>query len=162
MPQLLFRGMRLLDPRWDEARDGYEVLVEGSEIKDVTDRPIKAPSADVIECAGRTLIPGLIDCHAHVFLSEVSVRALAAVPLTLMTARAAALARAMLDRGFTTVRDAGGADWGIKQAIDDGLIPGPRLFIAGRPISATGGHGDFRNRTDIEDGAPAANAPRYV
>src|SRR5919109_3326163 len=148
MSQVLFRGMRLLDPRWDEARDGYELLVEGPAIREVSDAPIKTRSATIIDCGGRTLMPGLIDCHAHVFLSEVSLRALEAVPLTLMTARAAVLARAMLDRGFTTVRDAGGADWGMKQAIDDGLLAGPRLFISGRPISATGGHGDFRRRTD--------------
>jgi imidazolonepropionase-like amidohydrolase len=162
MSQVLFRGMRLLDPRWDEARDGYELLVEGPAIREVSDAPIKTRSATIIDCGGRTLMPGLIDCHAHVFLSEVSLRALEAVPLTLMTARAAVLARAMLDRGFTTVRDAGGADWGMKQAIDDGLLAGPRLFISGRPISATGGHGDFRRRTDVDSLAPTANALRYV
>jgi imidazolonepropionase-like amidohydrolase len=162
MSQVLFRGMRLLDPRWDESREGYEVLIEGGEIKEIVDAPIKTQSAHVVDCDGRTLLPGLIDCHAHVFLSEVSIRALEAVPLTLMTARAAVLARAMLDRGFTTVRDAGGADWGMKQAIDDGILAGPRLFISGRPISATGGHGDFRRRTDTESVAPTANALRYV
>src|SRR5919201_2029673 len=126
MTGVLFRGMRLLDPRWDEARDGYEVLVDGDAIKDGSDHPIRASSARVVDCAGRMLMPGLIDCHAHIFLSEVSLRVLEAVPLTLLTARALKLARAMLDRGFTTVRDTGGADWGIKQAINDGLAPGPR------------------------------------
>ena len=145
MSQVLFRGMRLLDPRWDEPRDGYEVLIDGSEIKEVADTPIRSRSAEILDCGGRTLMPGLIDCHAHVFLSEVSLRALESVPLTLMTARAAVLARAMLDRGFTTVRDAGGADWGMKQAIEDGLLAGPRLFISGQPISGvrTIEHGNF-------------------
>ena len=162
MSQVLFRGMRLLDPRWDEPRDGYEVLIDGSEIKEVADTPIRSRSAEILDCGGRTLMPGLIDCHAHVFLSEVSLRALESVPLTLMTARAAVLARAMLDRGFTTVRDAGGADWGMKQAIEDGLLAGPRLFISGQPISVTGGHGDFRRRTDAESSPPTSNALRYV
>jgi imidazolonepropionase-like amidohydrolase len=97
-------------------------------------------------------MPGLIDCHAHVILSEVFIRQLENVPLTLMTARAAVALRAMLDRGFTTVRDTGGADWGIKAAVDQGLIEGPRLFIAGRAIGPTGGHADARRRTD--SGAP--------
>src|SRR5438445_11164046 len=144
MSQVLFRGMRLLDPRWDESRDGYEVLVDGGEIKEIADRPIKTQSAHIVECGGRTVMPGLVDCHAHVFLSEVSLRALEAVPLTLMTARAAVLAKAMLDRGFTTVRDAGGADWAMKQAIEDGLLAGPRLFSSGQPSSVTGGPGDSR------------------
>ena len=162
MSQVLFRGMRLLDPRWDEPRDGYEVLIDGSEIKEVADTRIRSRSAEILDCGGRTLMPGLIDCHAHVFLSEVSLRSLESVPLTLMTARAAVLARAMLDRGFTTVRDAGGADWGMKQAIEDGLLAGPRLFISGQPISVTGGHGDFRRRTDAESSPPTSNALRYV
>ena len=68
-----------------------------------------------------------------------------------MTARAAPLMRGMIDRGFTTVRDTGGADWGIKAAVEGGLLPGPRLFISGRAIGPTGGHSDSRRRTD---GAP--------
>jgi len=159
---LLFRGMRLLDPRWDESRDGYEVLVEGDTIKEVSDRAIGARSARIIECGGRTLMPGLIDCHAHIFLSEVSLRALESVPLTLLTARATVLARSMLDRGFTTVRDTGGADWGIKQAIDEGAIAGPRLFISAKPLSATGGHGDSRRRTDADAREHAFDALHYV
>src|SRR6266540_1711920 len=83
---------------------------------------------------------GFTDSHVHVCLSEVNIRFLEAVPLTLMTARAAELMRAMLDRGFTTVRDTGGADWGIKTAVEQGSIPGPRLFIAGQAIGPTGGH----------------------
>jgi len=154
--------MRLLDPRWDEAREGYEVLVEGDVIKEVVTGTITSASAEVIECAGRTLMPGLIDCHAHLFLSEVSLRALEAVPLTLLTARAVVLARAMLERGFTTVRDTGGADWGFKQAVDEGLVAGPRLFISGQTISTTGGHGDARRRTDGDATTNSGNALRYV
>ncbi|QQS14806.1 MAG: amidohydrolase family protein [Rhodospirillales bacterium] len=152
MSAILFRNLELLDPRWDEARGGHEVLVEGGMIREVSDRPIRAAGARVVDCGGRTLMPGLIDCHVHVFLSEVNIRALEAIPLTLMTARAADLMRGMIDRGFTTVRDTGGADWGIKMAVDTGLLPGPRLFISGRAIGPTGGHSDSRRRTD--GGAP--------
>jgi imidazolonepropionase-like amidohydrolase len=153
MPQILFRNLNLLDPRWTEARGGYEVLVEGDLIKEVSPKPIKAAKAKVVDCGKRTLMPGLIDCHVHVFLTEVNIRNLENVPLTLLTARSAELMKGMIDRGFTTVRDTGGADWGIKTAVESGLIPGPRLFISGRAIGPTGGHSDARRRTDYQ-GAP--------
>jgi imidazolonepropionase-like amidohydrolase len=161
MPQLLFRNARLFDPRQDELLDGASVLVEDDTVREVSTRPIQAPTAAVIDCGGRTLMPGLIDCHVHVFLSEVNIRHLEAVPLTLMTARGAARMRAMLDRGFTTVRDTGGADWGIRDAVAQGLLPGPRLFIAGRAIGPTGGHSDARRRTDDGRGCRCANAMRF-
>ena len=161
MSQIVFRNARLLDPRWDEARDGHEVLVEGDRIKEVSDKPIKAANARVVDCGGRTLMPGLIDCHVHVFLSEVNIRNLENVPLTLMTARAADLMKGMIDRGFTTVRDTGGADWGIKAAVESGLIAGPRLFISGRAIGPTGGHSDSRRRTDIGAPCGCCNAMVY-
>jgi len=150
MSQLLFRNFSLLDPRWDEPRGGYEVLVEGEHIKEVSAKPIKTRGAQVVDGGGkRTLMPGLIDCHVHVFLTEVNIRHLESIPLTLLTAKSAELMRGMIDRGFTTVRDTGGADWGIKTAVESGLIPGPRLFISGRAIGPTGGHSDSRRRTDV-------------
>jgi imidazolonepropionase-like amidohydrolase len=138
------------------------VLVEGELIREVADRPLQARGATVIDGGGRTLMPGLIDCHVHVYLSEVNIRNLEHVPLTLMTARAAVLMRAMLDRGFTTVRDTGGADWGIKAAVDQGLLPGPRLFISGRAIGPTGGHSDSRRRTDGGGGCGCCNALAFT
>ena len=161
MPQILFRNLNLLDPRWNEPRAGYEVLVEGDLIKEVSSKPIKAAKAKVVDCGKRTLMPGLIDCHVHVFLSEVNIRNLENVPLTLMTARAADLMKGMIDRGFTTVRDTGGADWGIKAAVDAGLISGPRLFISGRAIGPTGGHSDSRRLTDIGAPCSCCNAMVY-
>jgi imidazolonepropionase-like amidohydrolase len=155
---VLFRSARLLDPTQAELQDGVSVLVEGARIREVSARAIRAPGAAVVDVDGRTLMPGLIDCHVHVFLPEVNIRALEAVPLTLMTARAAPLLRAMLDRGFTTVRDAGGADWGIREAVERGYLVGPRLFIAGRAIGQTSGHGDPRRRTDPGGTCPTGNA----
>ena len=152
MTRYLFRNVKLLDPGKDELLGGHEVLVEGGVIREVSDRPIQPAGATLIDGGGRTLMPGLIDCHVHVFLSELNIRNLEHVPLTLMTARAAELMRGMIDRGFTTVRDTGGADWGIKAAVEGGLLPGPRLFISGRAIGPTGGHSDSRRRTD--GGAP--------
>ena len=148
MAQLKLTNFQLLDPNHDELRGGHEILIEGERIREVTDGRIAAPNASVIDCGGRTVMPGLIDCHVHVFLSEVALRRLEDVPLTLMTARAAVLMRNMLNRGFTSVRDTGGADWGIKAAVDQGFLAGPRLFIAGKAIGPTGGHSDGRRRTD--------------
>jgi imidazolonepropionase-like amidohydrolase len=148
MTQFLFKNFEMLDPEHDELRGGHELLVEGERIKEISARPIKAPDASIIDCGKRTLMPGLIDSHVHVVLSEVSLPRLESVPLTLMTARAAVLMRGMLDRGFTSVRDTGGADWGLKEATDKWLLPGPRLFIAGKALGPTGGHSDGRRRTD--------------
>jgi imidazolonepropionase-like amidohydrolase len=162
MTQILFRNFDLLDPDHDEVRGGYELLVEGGLIKEVSSKPIRADNATVVDCGRRTLMPGLIDSHVHVCLSEVYIRQLENIPLTLMTARAVDLMRGMINRGFTTVRDTGGADWGIKAAVDQGLVPGPRLFIAGRAIGPTGGHSDGRRRTDNGGGCYCCNALKFT
>src|SRR5882757_7708286 len=147
----LFRNCNLLDPAGGALRPGTDILVEGDRFKEVSDRPIKSAAATTIDVGGRTVMPGLIDAHIHVYLSEVNLQLLDAIPLTLMAGRAATLMRAMIDRGFTTVRDTGGADWGIREAVEGGHLVGPRLFIAGQGISQTGGHGDLRNRTQGGD-----------
>jgi imidazolonepropionase-like amidohydrolase len=162
MAHIHFKNFELLDPDKDEVEGGFELLVAGDTIKEVSPRPIKAAKAEVIDLGGRTLMPGLIDSHVHVFLSEVYIRQLENVPLTLMTARAVDLMRGMIDRGFTTVRDTGGADWGIKAAVDQGLVAGPRLFIAGRAIGPTGGHSDGRRRTDRGGGCFCCNALNFT
>src|SRR3954453_18494050 len=147
--QILFRNFELLEPSFGELRGGYQLLVEGDTIKELSEGPITTADADVIDCGKRTLMPGLIDCHVHAIHSEVNVRFMEMLPLTLVTARAATRLRAMLDRGFTTVRDTGGADWGVKTAVETGHIVGPRLFIAGQSIGPTGAHSDSRRRTSF-------------
>ncbi len=144
----LFRNLSLLEPEVGVLQPGLELRVEADKIVEVG-KSLAPGSADVVDCGGRVVMPGLIDSHVHVMLSEVNIRSLESVPLTLGTARAAKNMRGMIDRGFTTVRDTGGADWGLKQAVDEGSIPGPRLFIAGQAIGPTGGHSDPRRRTDI-------------
>ena len=161
MSQFLFRNFQLLEPEVGDLQGGFELLVEGDVVKDVSAKPIKAEKADVIDCGGRTLMPGLIDSHVHVTLSEVNIRFLEAVPLTLMTARAARLMLGMLNRGFTSVRDTGGADWGLKTAVEQGDIPGPRLFIAGAAFGPTGGHSDPRRRTDFGMRCHCCDAMRF-
>jgi imidazolonepropionase-like amidohydrolase len=161
MAQLHFKNFRLLEPAHGEVRGGYELLIEGERVRELSDRPIASRQAEVVDCGGRTLMPGLIDCHVHVMHSEVNIRFLEAMPLTLLTARAALRLRAMLDRGFTTVRDTGGADWGIKAALEQGFLVGPRLFIAGMSIGPTGGHADGRRRTDDGDGCSCCNGLKF-
>jgi imidazolonepropionase-like amidohydrolase len=149
MTGYLFRNLSLLEPAVGELQPNMELRIEGDKVVEVSDRPIAAGAAEIVDCGGRVVMPGLIDSHVHVMLSEVFIPRLEAVPLTLATGRAAALMRGMIDRGFTTVRDTGGADWGIRQAVDEGSIAGPRLFIAGQAIGPTGGHSDARRRTDV-------------
>jgi imidazolonepropionase-like amidohydrolase len=161
MAQLLFRNFQLLEPEVGALQGGHELLVEGDTVREVSGKPIKAEKADVIDCGGRTLMPGLIDSHVHVTLSEVNIRYLESIPLTLMTARAARLMLGMINRGFTTVRDTGGADWGLKTAVEQGDIPGPRLFIAGAAIGPTGGHSDPRRRTDFGMRCHCCDAMRF-
>jgi imidazolonepropionase-like amidohydrolase len=147
MQAFLLTGGRFLDPRKDVLQDGIELLVEDGLVKEVSDTPITSRSAQRIDLRGRTLMPGLIDAHVHIVLTEVNLQLLSDQPLTLMAAKGSVAMRAMLMRGFTTLRDVGGADWGMKSAVEQGLFVGPRLFIAGAPISQTGGHGDSRKRT---------------
>src|SRR5690349_20316213 len=161
MAQIHFKNFRLLEPAYGELRSGYELLLEDEHVRELSEAPIKSVGAEVIDCGGRTLMPGLIDCHVHVIHSEVHIRLLEAMPLTLITARAGLRLRAMLDRGFTTVRDTGGCDWGIKQAVEQGFFVGPRLFIAGMSIGPTGGHSDGRRRTDNVEGCSCCNGLQF-
>src|SRR5260221_3093954 len=159
--QILFKNFDLLEPSFGELRGGYELLVEGDTVTELSETPIKAAGASVIDCGQRTLMPGLIDCHVHAIHSEVNVRFLEAMPMTLVTARAATRLRAMLDRGFTTVRDTRGADWGIKTAIETGHITSPRLYIAGQSIGPTGGHSDSRRRPNRGGECVCCNGPQF-
>jgi len=150
MPATLFRNFRLFDGLSDSLAEGLEVLVEGGRIKEVSDRPIAAASARVIDAGGRTLMPGLIDAHIHAYGVDADLGRLDRLPRSLQALRAAERLKDSLKRGFTTVRDAGGADWGLAIAIETGLIAGPRLFYPGRALSPTGGHGDMRPNVFLE------------
>jgi len=148
MSAVLFKNANLLDPLQSELLEGHHVLVEEGVIKEVSDKPISASSARVIDAAGRTLMPGLIDLHVHVLATQLNLSTQGVLPDALVMMRAVPIMAAMLRRGFTTVRDAGGAGWGLKCAVNVGTVKGPRLFISGRAISQTGGHGDPRPRSD--------------
>ena len=148
IPQILFHGGDVLDPGMGELLRGHDVLVEGERIVAVGPA-IDAPNAQRIDARGKTVMPGLIDCHVHVLASLANLGLNAVQPNVLVAIRALPIMKGMLDRGFTTVRDAGGADWGLSQAVATGLVPGPRIFPSGKALSQTGGHGDFRSRSDV-------------
>jgi imidazolonepropionase-like amidohydrolase len=162
MSSFLFSGGRFLDPRRGELTDGIEVLIEGERVKEVSDRPINASSATRVDLTGRTLMPGLIDAHLHVFLNEVNIGVLDAVPLTLLAINGSIALKNSLMRGFTSVRDTAGGDFGIKAAVEQGLIDAPRLFISGQALSQTGGHGDFRKRTQRALGCDCCSGLAYT
>ena len=144
MSSLLFRNALLFDGETDHLRDNISVLVEGDRIREVSDRAIVSPSADSIDLRGRTLMPGLIDAHFHAYATALDLGKAEETPRSLHALEAHILLENALARGFTTVRDAAGADYGLAQATERGLIKGPRIFYSGRAITQTGGHGDSR------------------
>ena len=120
------------------------VLVQGERIVEVGGGDLRASDARVIDAHGRTLLPGLIDCHVHVTAATADLSAMVDWSPYYVAARTAEILRGMLERGFTTVRDAAGADFGIARAIDEGYLVGPRIRFGGKALSQTGGHGDSR------------------
>lgn len=146
MRRVVLRGARVFDGDRAELADGLTVVVEGAAISEVTAAPVETGGDDdVIECGGRVLMPGLIDAHVHVYAAGLNVSRLIETPTTYLAHFAAQFLHSSLQRGFTTVRDVGGADVGLANAIRDGLLTEvPRLVYGGRVISQTGGHGDFR------------------
>lgn len=145
---LLFINATLVDGVSDTALKNHQLLVEDGKISQISAGSIDAPSATVVDLKGKTLMPGLIDCHVHVIASSANLGHNAMLPDSLITARAAKIMQGMLNRGFTTVRDVGGADYGLKQALEEGLLSGPHLMICGKALSQTGGHTDYRGRYD--------------
>ncbi len=141
-PDILFTNFELLDVEAGTLKGGFQVLVRDGRIATVEQGNIDTADAETIDLGGRTLMPGLIDCHVHIH--PLILPTTPQMLPSLITAHALKTLDGMLMRGFTTVRDAGGADAGHRQAVESGLFRGPRLFVAGRAISQTGGHGDPR------------------
>ena len=125
------------------------MLFEAGRIVAVEPRALALP--EVSDVGDLVISPGLVDCHVHVIASLVNIGANAALPNAIATLQAVPILKGMLSRGFTTVRDAGGADFALAEAVERGLVEGPRLFVSGRALSQTGGHGDFRGRHDASE-----------
>ncbi len=145
MTAVLFENAHLFDGVSDALRPAH-VLVEGGLIREISDTPIRQTGAVRVDVAGRTLMPGLIDAHVHAYCPDVDPARGDRQPITLVAHRARQMLEDSAQRGFTSVRDCGGGDNGLFQALERGLIAGPRLFYCGRALSQTGGHGDARAR----------------
>jgi len=165
-PAVVIRAGVLIDGKSDQARRDQVIVVRGNHIDNVSDAAsAKIPSgATVIDLSRYTVLPGLIDSHTHIFLQGEDPAQggydanILTAPLALRAARATVAARRALEQGFTTLRDvetegAGYGDIGIKEAIEAGYIPGPRLFVATRAISTTGGY-------PLEGYAPELEMPK--
>lgn len=148
---ILFENATLWDGLSDHARPGMSVLVEGERIREVSDRPIAIAGAARLDLGGRTLMPGLIDAHVHVIATDANLQRNAMLPDAVIAFRAARIMRDMLHRGFTTIRDLGGATFGLRLAWEEGHFEGPRMVICGKALGQTGGHSDARGRFDSRD-----------
>ena len=162
----VIRARALIDGTSAQPRPNPEIVIQGNRITEVYTagtRPVP-PGAQLIDLRGATVLPGLIDCHTHVFLQGEVPEAggydvqLLKFPASYRVARAVVAARRALEQGFTTIRDvetegAGYGDVGIKQAINEGYIPGPRMFVVTRAISTTGGY-------NLEGYAPEIEVPK--
>lgn len=145
MARTLFQNAHILDAERGDYRSENAVLVEGDRILEVGGTEVQTSEVQRIDLRGMTLMPGLIDAHVHVVAVTADLAALAEWSPSYITARTARILVGMLQRGFTTVRDVGGAEYGLAQALEEGYLEGPRLIFGGRSFSQTGGHGDFRS-----------------
>jgi imidazolonepropionase-like amidohydrolase len=140
----------LFNGRSNALRGGLHLLVEGDRIKAIATGELTAPDgARMIDCGGRVIMPGLIDAHWHTMFAALSVADLFSRDVGYIFLAASAEAERTLMRGFTTVRDLGGPSFALKQAIDQGLATGPRIYPSGAMITTTGGHGDMRPLSDL-------------
>jgi imidazolonepropionase-like amidohydrolase len=174
----LFRNVRIFDGKSDVLSPPSSVLVRGNTIDRVSTSPIDAAAmanATVIDGGGRVLMPGLIDAHRHSFMASAPQMLLTTADPDYLHLLAARQAEATLMRGFTTVRDLGGPVFGLKRAIDEGVMIGPRIYPSGAFISQTSGHGDFRfsfevprllggplSHSEVEGVAAIADSPDEV
>jgi imidazolonepropionase-like amidohydrolase len=162
VPRIILRNAALLDAAAPERREGMSVVIEGDRIREIAEHARPGPGDRVIELGGRTLMPGLIDAHVHAIGVTTDLHALALMPPYLVAAKSMELLKGMLDRGFTSVRDAGGADWGLAEAVRLGHFAGPRMFVSGLALAQTGGQGDFRAREEMYLGCPCCRATRSI
>ncbi|AMA58941.1 metal-dependent hydrolase family protein [Bradyrhizobium sp. CCGE-LA001] len=145
---VLFRNVRIFDGKSGLLSGPSSVLVRNKVIEKISSGDLTA-SNQIIDGAGRVLMPGLIDAHWHTMLVRPTPMAALAGDIGYNNLLAAAEATATLMRGFTTVRDMGGPSFGLKQAIDEDLVVGPRIYPSGAIITVTSGHGDFRQLSDL-------------
>jgi imidazolonepropionase-like amidohydrolase len=148
----LFQNVRIFDGKDTTLSGPRNVLVRGNKIERISTDPIptdRSATTTLIDGGGRTLMPGLIDMHWHTMMVRPTPAALLAGDIGHLNLVAGAEAADTLMRGFTTVRDMGGPAFGLKRAIDEGIVPGPRIYPSGAIITVTSGHGDFRQPFEV-------------
>lgn len=150
MPNILFKNAQVVFDGRDELEPSLNILVKDDRITAVTQEPIEAADATVIDVGGRTVMPGLIDAHAHITGLSLSPKNLSC-PAADLAFAAATYLRNSLMAGFTTIREAGGADYTIAHLLKSGAIIGPRLFYSGKALTQTGGGADFRTPIELTD-----------
>jgi len=152
LPRLtLISNVNIFDGKTEKLHKNMHVLIKGNLIETVSDEPLAVIQTDnvtMIEGGGRILMPGMIDAHWHSLFATVPMPKLLQSNLSYLTLVGAKANREALMRGFTTVRDVGGNVFALKEATDEGVINGPRIYPSGSYISQTGGHGDFLGRHD--------------
>lgn len=162
MTDLLISNASVLDPADGSLEENLDVRVVGDMIEEV-DRGLTGGTNTIrIDAAGRVLLPGLIDAHVHVMAAVNDHGKLSNMPPYLVAAYAKEELAAMLRRGFTTIRDAGGAEGGLAQAVELGLFPGPRIFPSGLALAQSYGLGDFRARPEVPLGCPTCHSTRTI
>jgi len=144
MSAILFRNARILDVNAGGVLHEHDVLVVDGRIMEISDSAIRTSTATVLDARGKVLMPGLCDAHVHTVSATNSFLELQTWSPFYAASRMRGVLEGMLRRGFTTVRDAGGADWGIAAAVEEGYVDGPRILYCGKALSQTGGHGDMR------------------
>jgi imidazolonepropionase-like amidohydrolase len=147
---VLFTNFRLFDGKSTTLRDGLYMVVEGNSISHLGQgQPASVEGKTLVDCGGKVMMPGLIDMHWHALLAAVPIQVILQSDIAFVHLAASAEAERTLLRGFTTIRDAGGPSFALKQAIDSGMISGPRIYPSGAMITTTGGHGDFRSLWEL-------------
>lgn len=146
---VLLRNVKIFDGMTSKLVEAHGLLIDGRLIKALVPASDAVSDADTIDCGGRTLMPGMIDAHWHSILAGISQMVAMTADIPYVHLIAAQEAERTVLRGFTTVRDVGGPSFALKRAIDEGRIPGPRIYPSGAMISQTSGHGDFRIRTEL-------------
>ncbi|MFC5069247.1 metal-dependent hydrolase family protein [Flaviflagellibacter deserti] len=158
---VLFNNVRVFDGKSPSLSEPANVLIRENLIEEISTTPItvdRSASTRIIDGDGRTLMPGLIDVHWHAMFARPTPATMLTSDVGYTTLLAGAEATATLMRGFTTVRDMGGPSFALKRAIDEGILPGPRIYPSGAMITVTSGHGDFRQLTELPraiGGAPS-------
>jgi imidazolonepropionase-like amidohydrolase len=148
----LFENVRIFDGKSEQLSEPRNVLVRGNKIEKISATAIptdRRADTKIINGDGRTLMPWLIDMHWHTMLVRPTPTGAITDDVGYSNIAASAEATDTLLRGFTTVRDLGGPAFGLKRAIDEGIVPGPRIFPAGAIITVTSGHGDFRQKYEV-------------